>query len=78
MFFKIRTNYPKIELSQRGITGAALCAPARVESAAFQTSNVHRPREPASDQRARAQNADQHRGVQKEILQLLRTSMPVP
>jgi len=46
----------------------------RVQSAAAETANVHRSREPAGDERAAAQNCDQDGSVQKKIFQRLRVN----
>lgn len=45
-------------LAKRVVTGAALLAPARVQSAAGNTANVHGSCEPACNDRADAQDGD--------------------
>ena len=58
--------------SKRAIASAALSSPPGVESATGCTTNVHRTRKPAGDERTNAEDRDQHRGVQKKISQTLR------
>lgn len=57
------------------MTRAALVAPSRIKSAACYASNVHRPRKPTRDERARPKDADQDQCVQQEISQSLRLSL---
>ena len=52
-------------------------APARVESAAGCTSNVHVTCKPTGDERAHAQDPDQDGGVQQEVFQLSVVSLNV-
>lgn len=52
-------------------TRTALRAPARVQSATAQATNVHRARKPAGDDRAQPEYRDQHQQVQEHIFQAL-------
>ena len=64
------------DLTEFRAAGAALRAPARVESAASCTTNVHVTCEPTRDERTDSQYHDQYQCVQKKIFQPLPISTP--
>ena len=53
-----------LSILQLRITGAALPAPARIESTACFTANVHRPGKPRGDERTAAEYPDQDGSIQ--------------
>ena len=57
--------------AQLNLTTSALLTPSGVKSAASRAADIHVVCEPMSDERAGAENYDQHTGVQEKLLQAL-------
>ena len=53
------------------LTGPTLRTAPRVERAAAHTTNVHRACKPGCDDRAQAENSEQHNQVEQQIFQTL-------